>query len=151
MSSVRIKEYVPLAQEFAGRVILFHSAVAETLGLHATDLRALRLLAWRPMTAGALGEGLRLTGAATTALIDRLERAGYVVRERDTLDRRKVTIYATPEKLREVDEAYGGIQAKMSKLLSAYSEEEFSVIADYLKRTAQALADATAEIPTDTS
>ena len=34
------------------------------------------------MTAGALGEGLRLTGAATTALIDRLEKAGYLTRPR---------------------------------------------------------------------
>jgi DNA-binding MarR family transcriptional regulator len=141
-----MKQYIPLAQEFAGRVISFHSAVAESLGLHATDLRALRLLAARPMTAGALGEGLRLTGAATTALIDRLERTGYVVRERDAVDRRKVTIHATLEKLREVDEAYGGIQAKMSNVLSIYSAEEFSVIADFLKRAARALADETAKM-----
>lgn len=144
MSSARMKRYIPLAQAFSGRLILFHSAVAESLGLHATDLRALRLLAEKPMTAGALGEGLRLTGAAITALIDRLEKACYVSRDRDAVDRRKVTIHLRAERLREIDEAYGGIQARMSKLLSTYSEEEFSVIADYLERTTQALADATA-------
>ena len=141
-----MKQYIPLAQEFSGRLILFHSAAAETLGLHATDLRALRLLEERPMIAGALGESLRLTGAATTALIDRLETAGYVIRERDTLDRRKVTIRAIAEKLSEVDEAYKGIRARMSKILSTYSADQFAAIADYMKRAAQALADETAHI-----
>jgi DNA-binding MarR family transcriptional regulator len=151
MSSARMKLYVPLVQEFSGRVILFHSAVAQSLGLHATDLRALRLLGAEPMTAGALGEGLHLTGAATTALIDRLERTGYAVRRRDALDRRKVTIHAIPEKLREIDNAYQGMQARMSKLLSTYSATEFSAIADFLRQTTQVLADETAEISLEIS
>jgi DNA-binding MarR family transcriptional regulator len=151
MSSARMKLYVPLVQEFSGRVILFHSAVAQSLGLHATDLRALRLLGAKPMTAGALGEGLHLTGAATTALIDRLERTGYAVRQRDALDRRKVTIHAIPEKLREIDNAYQGMQARMSKLLSTYSATEFSAIVDFMRRTTQVLADETADISLEIS
>jgi DNA-binding MarR family transcriptional regulator len=143
MSSARMKQYVPLVQDFAGRVVMFHSAVAETLGLHATDLRALRLLGVEPMTAGALGEGLGLTGAATTALIDRLESAGYVLRERDGVDRRKVTIRAIPEKLSEVDHVYRRMGEKMSKLLSAYNPAEFAAIADFIKRTTQILVDET--------
>ena len=99
--------FIPLIREFAGRLIMMHSAIADSLGLHATDIRAVRLLREEPLTAGALGEGVGLTGAATTALIDRLEKAGYVVRERETLDRRKVTVSVAPEKLREVDRVRG--------------------------------------------
>jgi DNA-binding MarR family transcriptional regulator len=137
MLTARMKRYIPLIQEFAGRLIMLHSAAAEFLGLHVTDIRALRLLAVGPMTAGALGEGLGITGAATTALIDRLERAGYAVRERETLDRRKITIHAVPEKLAELDNAYNGVQARMTKHLSKYTAAEFSAIADYLEQTAR--------------
>jgi DNA-binding MarR family transcriptional regulator len=85
------------------------------------------------MSAGDLAEQTGLTGAAVTALIDRLENAGYVIRERGTDDRRRVTVHAVPEKLREVERLYEGKGASMSKLLAKYSPEEFSVIADFLK------------------
>lgn len=92
------------------------------------------------MSAGDLAEQTGLTGAAVTALIDRLENAGYVIRERGTDDRRRVTVHAVPEKLREVERLYEGQGASMSKLLAKYSPEEFSVIADFLKHTTQVLA-----------
>jgi hypothetical protein len=63
-----------------------------------------------------------------------------VIRERGTDDRRRVTVHAVPEKLREVERLYEGQGASMSKLLAKYSPEEFSVIADFLKHTAQVLA-----------
>lgn len=139
MSSARMKLYVPLIQEFAARVVLFHSAVAARLGLHVTDLRSLRLLGKKAMSAGDLAEQTGLTGAAITALIDRLENAGYVTRERGIDDRRRVTVRAVAEKLREVDHLYAGQGASMSKLLAKYSPEEFSVIADFLKQSTQVL------------
>ncbi len=82
MSRTCLNLYVPIAQAFSSNVISFHSAVAARLGLHVTDLTSLRLLEKGPLAAGELGEQLGLTGAAATALIDRLERAGYAVRER---------------------------------------------------------------------
>ena len=44
------------------------------------------------MTAGELAGRLGLGAPATTALVDRLESAGHVRRDRDPHDRRKVTI-----------------------------------------------------------
>jgi DNA-binding MarR family transcriptional regulator len=141
-----MQQYIQLIREFFGRLLMMHSAAAESLGLHATDIRAIRLLRTEPLTAGALGEGVGLTGAATTALIDRLERAGYVVRERSALDRRRVTVRAAPEKLHEVDAAYWGVMARMSELLSTYTAAEFSTVVDFVERTTQAIADETARI-----
>ena len=141
-----MQQYIPLIREFSGRLIMMHSAVAESLGLHATDIRAIRLLRTEPLTAGALGDGVGLTGAATTALIDRLERAAYVVRERETLDRRKVVVRAVPEKLREVDAAYGGMTASMTELLSTYTAAEFSTVVDFIERATQVLIDERARI-----
>ena len=76
--------YVPLIREFATRDALFHEAVAKTIGLHSTDEKVLRLLGADAMTAGDLVNQTGLTGAAVTALVDRLINLGYVTRERDT-------------------------------------------------------------------
>src|SRR5271166_5645009 len=102
--SVRLQTYIPLVQEFAARVVFFHESVAQALALHATDVKALRLMRNEALTAGRLAELTGLTGASTTALVDRLESAGYVVRERNRADRRKVTIRALPSKVREIDQ-----------------------------------------------
>jgi DNA-binding MarR family transcriptional regulator len=146
MSTSRMDRYVPLVQEFATRVVFFHSAIAARLGLHATDLKALRLLAKEPMTAGALGERVGLTGAAVTALVDRLENAGYVVRERGSEDRRRITIQAVREQLRRIDDLYTGQHASMSKLLSKYSKKEFAVIESFLEKTTHVLTEETKKL-----
>ena len=91
------------------------------------------------MSARALGEEVGLSGPAVTALIDRLEKASHVVRERNVDDRRSITVRALPEKLREVDSLYAGQHARMSKLISKYRSEEFSVIANFLEQTTQVL------------
>jgi DNA-binding MarR family transcriptional regulator len=143
MSSERMTIYVPLIQKYAARVVLLHATVAEKLGIHATDLKSLRLLGQESMTAGSLAEHTGLSGAAVTALIDRLEAGGYVVRERETNDRRRVTVHAVPEKVDEIDRFYAGQGARMSQLLSQYSEAEFLVIMDFLKQTTQILAEET--------
>ncbi len=110
------------------------------LGLNATDVNCLRLLADEAMSAGELSERIGLTGAATTALIDRLEAAGFARRERSKEDRRRVIIHADEGKLHEVDALYGSQGDRMAKLLSRYSAEEFAVILDFLEQTSAALA-----------
>ena len=134
-----MNRYVPVARRFAAHTVLLHSVIAEELGLHATDLRALWLLGEAPRTAGELAEELGLTSASITALVDRLERNGYVARQRDSKDRRKVTIQADPERLCEVDSHYRAQNLEMTKVLDAYSEAEFVTIIDFLARTADVL------------
>ena len=138
-SSARMRAYVPVIRRFVGRVLLFHSAVGAQLGLNATDVNCLRLLADEAMSAGELSERIGLTGAATTALIDRLEATGFARRERSKEDRRRVTIHADEEKLHEVDALYGSQGDRMTKLMAKYSAEEFAVILDFLEQTSAAL------------
>jgi DNA-binding MarR family transcriptional regulator len=138
--------YVPLIREFAAREGLFHSAVARKLGLHATDEHVLRLLGENAMTAGALAEYTGLTGAAITAVVDRLESSGYVTRERDDEDRRRVTIRAVPAKLRKLNALYASQSVAMSSLLSKYKDSEFAAIIDYLAQTIRVLSEQTAKL-----
>jgi DNA-binding MarR family transcriptional regulator len=138
-----------VAQRFAARVVLFHAAVADRLGLNTADLKVLRLLGDEPTTAGRLAEETRLTGAAITALLDRLEASGYVTRERDSGDRRRVTVRAVPSRLRKIDRVYDGLYEAMGRLLGKYSAPEFAAIEDYLTRTSQVLAEQAAVLHGD--
>ena len=141
MSMSRMDVYVPLIRKFAARLVFFHSAVASMFGLNATDLHSLRLLGERSMSAGELSEQLGLTGAAVTALVDRLEEAGFVERDRGTSDRRRITVHANPARLREVDDLYATQGARMKKLLSRYTADEIRVIVNFLEQTTRVLSE----------
>jgi DNA-binding MarR family transcriptional regulator len=141
MSNSRMQVYVPVIRKFAARLVLFHASVASALGLNVTDVHTLRLLREDSMSAGELSKQLGLTGAAVTALIDRLEEAGYVERRRDVEDRRRVTVHAKPMKLKTIDALYADQGARMEKLLSKYGQDEFRVIVDFLQRTTDVLAE----------
>jgi DNA-binding MarR family transcriptional regulator len=138
-----MNRYVPLVREFAARVVLFHESIAEKVGLNATDLKVLRLLGETSMTAGQLAEHIGLTAAAVTALVDRLEAAGYATRERDEVDRRRVTVRALPAKMKKIDRLYEAYGAEMTKILAGYDAKEYAAIEDFLARTTKLLTEQT--------
>jgi DNA-binding MarR family transcriptional regulator len=138
--------YVPLIREFATRDALFHDAVARTIGLHPTDEKVLRLLGADAMTAGDLVSHTGLTGAAVTALVDRLINLGYVTRERDTGDRRKVVIRTVSAKLRDINRLYDGLRGGLQALLSKYDTAEFAAIMDFLNCATATMAEQTEKL-----
>ncbi|MCC3331978.1 MarR family transcriptional regulator [Nocardia abscessus] len=96
-SSTREETLGALREELrrqATQTVVFHSAVAARLGITVTDLSALNLLSMQgPLTPGQLADQLGVTrGGAITTVVDRLERAGYVRRSRDSEDRRRVRV-----------------------------------------------------------
>ncbi|MES4832174.1 MarR family transcriptional regulator, partial [Streptomyces anthocyanicus] len=82
-----------------------------------------------------------LNSAGTTALVDRLERAGHVRRVRDERDRRRVTV--------EVDERavalgwshFGPLIGRAVELLRGYDERELAAIRGFLTGVREAAAD----------
>jgi DNA-binding MarR family transcriptional regulator len=124
------------AQTSATDGILFHQAVADRVGLHVTDLRCLNLLSQAgPLTAGELGQQLGLgTTGAVTRMVDRLERAGYVRREIDPGDRRRVIIHPLPERLTAIAPHYQGMATAWNDLLGVYSDEQLALFLDLFDR-----------------
>ena len=146
MSTSRLAVYVPIIRKFVLRVLLYHSAVAARLGLNPVDVSSLRLLGETPLSPGELSEHVALTGAATTALIDRLVHAGFLTRERSIEDRRRVTVHANEERLRAVNALYAEQGVRMAKLVSTYSADEFATILDFLEKTSAVLTEETRAI-----
>lgn len=104
MSSSQTRDQVmhDLAIQFryvSANSVLFSQVVADKVGLHPTDAECLDyLLLNGAATAGQLATLTGLTTGAVTAVIDRLEKAGYVKREQDPKDRRKVLVVPNEEK-----------------------------------------------------
>ena len=117
------------AQRAAVDGILFHQAVADRLGLHISDLRCLNvLLEAGSLPAGEIGERTGLTTGAVTRMVDRLERAGYVRREADPGDRRRVIVSPVAEQMARIGPMYAGMAAAWANAMSDYDEEQLAVI-----------------------
>ena len=126
---------------------LFSQAVGERVGMHQTDIETMDLLnTLGPMTAGELAARAGLTSGATTRLIDRLERAGYVRRRHDPADRRRVIVESVAENLGEIGELFRPLAEGMMQLWSTYSDEELDVIIDFVRRSNAVTAEANARL-----
>ena len=85
----------------------FDEQVGERFGLNLAERHCIALLVARgPQTASAIAREICFTPAAVTALIDRLERRGFVRRRPDPDDRRKVMVEADEITVIVAREAY---------------------------------------------
>jgi DNA-binding MarR family transcriptional regulator len=116
--------------------VLISEAVSARFGLSSSDLECLDLaLLSGGATAGEFAKATGLTTGAITGVIDRLERAGYVRRERDPADRRKVIVRARPAMTRRIAPLYDSLQRGMTALWAVYSDDELALILDFLSRS----------------
>lgn len=107
--------------------------IAVHLGLNFTDYRALSLLAQSgPMTAGKLAEDLGSTAATTTAITNRLESRGYLVRIRNTTDRRQVQLSASPAPAHQILELMRPLATAIDDHLQALPSDQRETIANFL-------------------
>jgi DNA-binding MarR family transcriptional regulator len=132
------RELLERGRDMGTAAIMFHQAVADCLGLNATDHKCLGLVHDAgEATAGDLAEWTGLTTGAVTGIIDRLERAGFVRRAEHPTDRRKVVVRVVPERLPEVGRLFASLGESMSTLGARYSEAELRVIIDFLTLSAE--------------
>ncbi len=111
----------------------YDEAVGEIYGLSAAERLCLSFLWPGPQTASAIAREIRLTPAAVTSLIDRLERRGFVRRKADPGDRRKVMVEAAEEAQRVTAEAYLPLGVAGAAMLEKYGEADLRVAQAILK------------------
>lgn len=113
--------------------------VGTRLELKDTDLDCLDLIARHgPMSPTALARRAGVHPATMTGILDRLERAGWIARDRDAADRRAVVVRALRDRAGEVLRLYAGMNRAMDRICAGYGVEELAVLADFLRRTAEA-------------
>ena len=132
------------------QLALLNHQVGNQLDLKDVDLDCLDLVFRHgPLSPTALARRAGLHPATMTGILDRLERGGWIVRERDPSDRRAVLVRAHRERYAELMRKYAGMSRSMNKLLAGYSDGELEVIADFMRRTVDAGRNATEELARD--
>lgn len=115
------------------RTILFHQTIADKLKLNATDYKCYDLINQSgAVTAGQISKLTGLTSGSTTALIDRLEKLGYVKRDNDPSDRRRVLIKPIIQNEEGSISIFTSLSSAITELCSDYSEQELSIILDFV-------------------
>jgi DNA-binding MarR family transcriptional regulator len=129
--------------------VLLSDTVAKLVRLNSTDLECLDLLDISgPTTAGRLAQHAGLTTGAMTAVIDRLERVGFVRRVRDPKDRRCVRVEALRRNFKHVTALYQRLIDATARLHEDYDDRQLTLVVDYLTRALALAADHVAWLQT---
>ena len=127
-------------RQSSGLGVVFSQAIASRLGIGASDLECLDIVALREdVTAGELALATGLTTGAVTGVLDRLEQAGFVQRERDAKDRRKVRVRLLPGTLAKAMPYYRSLERTMKKVLAAYSDAEIALLLGFFTRAREVM------------
>ena len=118
---------------------LMGQAAADRIGINNTDLNCLNILSFSGhMTAGELAKATGLTTASITGVIDRLEEAGFVRRERDPHDRRRVVVRLSLDKaVSDVASVFAPMLRDWREMATRYSDDELRLIVDFYGRVEQ--------------
>ena len=120
-------------QRYQRSVQAFDDAVGRHLRLGPADLRCLDWLVDGPKTAGQLSRATGLRPAATTALIDRLEKKGWVERVRSDSDRRQVLVQMTAEGQERTWAVYRPLVEEGAEQLSRFTVAELELMRKHLE------------------
>ena len=91
-----------------------------------------------PLTPRELAHRTGLHPATLTGILDRLERGGWISRERSPADRRSIQLRALPTRAKELIHLYAPMNDTMDQLLATYTDDQLATITDFLRRTATA-------------
>lgn len=122
---------------------MLSQAVGGRLDLRAVDLECLDLIdRYAPLTPTALARHAGVHPATLTGILNRLESAGWITRDRDPGDRRAVVLTAVRERNAEILRLYAPMNRSLDQILARYTPEQLELLADFLDRTTRAATDA---------
>lgn len=144
LSDTEVDEIVELMaalRAWHGAAARMSEASRQYMKLNENDMRALRFMiaaenAGEIATARAVAGHLRISSAATTKMLDRLERGGHVVRRPHPVDRRAIALSVTPETRQAARESVGRVHARRFEVAAGLSSAERSIVTRFLRALA---------------
>jgi DNA-binding MarR family transcriptional regulator len=119
---------------YISAAVRYQIAIANQLQMPVTDVHALgALLEFGAIGARRLAELMGMTTGATTRLVDRLERAGFVTRAADPDDRRRVVVRLVEERIADIGRLYEPMDQRWRKQVAGYSGEQMQFLVDFLR------------------
>jgi DNA-binding MarR family transcriptional regulator len=131
------KRALMAVRDYGVNLTQFRNAINEWAGLNATDMECLRLLFQKGIASPSeLARHTGLTSGATTAMLDRLEKAGLIERRPNPDDRRGTLITPAKSAAEKAASWFESARNAQDELISSYSESELEIIADIFGRFA---------------
>lgn len=132
----------------------FAEMFGEAHGMHRTDLNALVVIMHaahrgESVSPGQLAKALHMSASATTAVLDRLEAAGHVARDRSPRDRRRIELLMPDETWRIGEKFFRPLGEEMSMVWQEFDEDERATIARFLTVSIEATVRTRARITGD--
>jgi DNA-binding MarR family transcriptional regulator len=125
------------------QTLLFHQAVADKLGVNATDHKCIIFLLNGPQTPSKLAHAIGLTSGALTAVVDRLEKNSFVTRKHDATDRRRTLVYLQPKIWQRLEHIFSSLVQATHDLEAQYSAADLKIIYEYMQKTGELLVQQT--------
>lgn len=146
----RLFELSQALRKMSAQGTLFGQVVADRLGIGSSDLECLDVLQLQgSATPGELARATGLTTGAITGVVDRLERAGFVKRTRDTVDRRKVRITVTEDAVERILPLYLPLQQRTMQEWSRYDDDQIEFLLSFARASHAALVEETTRLRKD--
>ena len=142
-----LDDLIDALRRFTVETDVFVDQFARAHGLGRSDLNAIMWIARGtstddPITVGELAQRLRLSPAAATALVDRLEAVGHVSRTRDPHDRRRVTVRMSETAMRVATSFFIPLGLRMSEAAAGFTEAELARTAEVVRKMITAVIEA---------
>jgi len=129
------KRALVAVREYGVHLTLFRNAVSEWAGVNVTDMECLRLLFLKGIaTPSELARHTGLTSGATTAMLDRLEKAGLIERRPNPDDRRGTLIAPAESSAQKAASWFESARKAQDELISSYSAEELEIVSDVFEK-----------------
>ncbi|WP_313810930.1 MarR family transcriptional regulator [Glutamicibacter sp.] len=141
---------VQLLQDFTQASDRFVEATASHNSMHRRDLSALSTLMKNErnglkLSPSQLSALLQLSSPATTAMLDRLERLGYIQRQRRQEDRRGTIINLTEKAFIEGRSMFLPLSQRLTDVIESYDDQRICQINEFLSQAIKAVDAAHAE------
>ena len=130
---------------------IYIAAAGREAEMHRTDLTGLTVVmdrgaAGESTTPGQLSTAMRLSAPATSAMLDRLEKLGHVVRHAHPSDRRSVVVDLTDHARAVGGAMFSRLAHHLEPVLGERSEAQLGEIARFLEDVVEATRPASDEI-----
>jgi DNA-binding MarR family transcriptional regulator len=142
-----VTEVIEGLRALSGEMDRLDEVAAARYGLNRTDMRALEILGRRGTSQPTeLARALGFTTGGVTAVLDRLERAGYVRRRPDPTDRRRLIVEVTDRTTQRDTEIFGALVRRTRSFVETYSDTELAAIRGFLDQVSEITAQHTANV-----